>query len=460
MAKKSAAASSTKAVPAKKAVAPKKVAAAEKTTAVKKVEAPKAEAKKAVKKAADKKVVEDNKPAKKESAAAEKKTAKKAATATEAPAKKVETPEKKEKATTAKKQKKETPAAAPPAKKAKQSEEKATKESKPKEEKADKKATKSTKESETKEEKADKKATKSTKESETKEEKADKKATKSTKESETKEEKADKKATKSTKKPTAAVKEDKSNDKQEKSGKKAAPVKKPETAKKAGKKSIEQQLAKLQGAEWDSDDEDMDASSAKEPEVNFEANVDFIELTKKTKQNLAKGAAPAATDASTPSSTIFIGRIPHGFYEKQMRGFFSQFGEIKRLKVSRNKKSGKSKHYAFVEFEESEVARVVADTMNGYRLFDKTLNCSVVPLDKCHERMFIGANRTFRPFPYRKIAVREHNAPKTFEQQEAANKRLLAKEEAKRNKLKALGIEYEFPGYAESVPSKSSHVKF
>ncbi|KAH9116851.1 hypothetical protein AeMF1_009254 [Aphanomyces euteiches] len=442
MAKKSAAAASTKAVPAKKAAAPKKVAAAEKTTTVKKVEAPKAEAKKAVKKAADKKVVEDKKPAKKESAAAEKKAAKKAATTTEAPAKKVETPEKKEKAITAKKQKKETPAAAAPAKKAKQSEEKATKESK------------------TKEEKADKKATKSTKESETKAEKADKKATKSTKESETKEEKADKKATKSTKKPMAAVKEDKSNDKQEKSGKKAAPAKKPETAKKAGKKSIEQQLAKLQGAEWDSDDEDMDATSAKEPEVNFEANVDFIELTKKTKQNLAKGAAPAATDASTPSSTIFIGRIPHGFYEKQMRGFFSQFGEIKRLKVSRNKKSGKSKHYAFVEFEESEVARVVADTMNGYRLFDKTLNCSVVPLDKCHERMFIGANRTFRPFPYRKIAVREHNAPKTFEQQEAANKRLLVKEEAKRNKLKALGIEYEFPGYAESVPSKSSHVKF
>ncbi|CAK4613158.1 unnamed protein product [Aphanomyces euteiches] len=424
MAKKSAAAASTKAVPAKKAAAPKKVAAAEKTTTVKKVEAPKAEAKKAVKKAADKKVVEDKKPAKKESAAAEKKAAKKAATTTEAPAKKVETPEKKEKAITAKKQKKETPAAAAPAKKAKQSEEKATKESK------------------------------------TKEEKADKKATKSTKESETKEEKADKKATKSTKKPMAAVKEDKSNDKQEKSGKKAAPAKKPETAKKAGKKSIEQQLAKLQGAEWDSDDEDMDATSAKEPEVNFEANVDFIELTKKTKQNLAKGAAPAATDASTPSSTIFIGRIPHGFYEKQMRGFFSQFGEIKRLKVSRNKKSGKSKHYAFVEFEESEVARVVADTMNGYRLFDKTLNCSVVPLDKCHERMFIGANRTFRPFPYRKIAVREHNAPKTFEQQEAANKRLLVKEEAKRNKLKALGIEYEFPGYAESVSSKSSHVKF
>ncbi|RHY11860.1 hypothetical protein DYB25_004352 [Aphanomyces astaci] len=249
----------------------------------------------------------------------------------------------------------------------------------------------------------------------------------------------------------------------------AAPVKKAAAAKKGGKKSVEQQLAKLQGAEWDSDDEDAAAASApaskkEQPELNFEANVDFVELTKKTKQNLAKskGAAAAATEGAgaTQSSTIFIGRIPHGFYEKQMRGFFSQFGDIKRLKVSRNKKSGKSKHYAFIEFEEADIARVVADTMDGYRLFDKSLSCNVLPVDKCHERMFIGANRTFRPIPYRKLAIREHNAPKTFEQQEANNARLLAKESIKRNKFKALGIEYDFEGYAGTAPAKSSHVKF
>jgi RNA recognition motif-containing protein len=32
-------------------------------------------------------------------------------------------------------------------------------------------------------------------------------------------------------------------------------------------------------------------------------------------------------------------------------------------------KSGKSKHYAFVEFASKEVADIVAETMNGYFLY-------------------------------------------------------------------------------------------
>lgn len=47
----------------------------------------------------------------------------------------------------------------------------------------------------------------------------------------------------------------------------------------------------------------------------------------------------------------YLGHIPHGFYEAQMRGFFSQFGGVKRLRLARSKKSGRSKHYAFIQFE-------------------------------------------------------------------------------------------------------------
>ena len=100
--------------------------------------------------------------------------------------------------------------------------------------------------------------------------------------------------------------------------------------------------------------------------------------------------------------------IPHGFYEKQMRGkadegrvdelevccrcpflkratvdrqslhtclaeYFSQFGEVTRLRLSRNKKTGKSKHYAFVEFKSTEVARIVAEAMDGYMFFKQRL---------------------------------------------------------------------------------------
>lgn len=35
---------------------------------------------------------------------------------------------------------------------------------------------------------------------------------------------------------------------------------------------------------------------------------------------------------------VYVGHIPHGFYEKEMKAFFSQFGTVKGVRVSRNKK--------------------------------------------------------------------------------------------------------------------------
>lgn len=35
---------------------------------------------------------------------------------------------------------------------------------------------------------------------------------------------------------------------------------------------------------------------------------------------------------------IYLGRIPHGFYEAQMKSYFAQFGDVTRLRLSRNKR--------------------------------------------------------------------------------------------------------------------------
>jgi len=35
---------------------------------------------------------------------------------------------------------------------------------------------------------------------------------------------------------------------------------------------------------------------------------------------------------------LYISHIPHGFYEDQMKSYFSQFGEVTRLRLSRNRK--------------------------------------------------------------------------------------------------------------------------
>jgi nucleolar protein 15 len=36
---------------------------------------------------------------------------------------------------------------------------------------------------------------------------------------------------------------------------------------------------------------------------------------------------------------VYLGRIPHGFYEEEIKGYFSQFGEVTRVRLSRSKKA-------------------------------------------------------------------------------------------------------------------------
>ena len=121
---------------------------------------------------------------------------------------------------------------------------------------------------------------------------------------------------------------------------------------------------------------------------------------------------------------IYLGRIPYGFFESQMKAYFAQFGEVVRLKLSRNKKTGKSKHYAFIEFAHPEVAEIVSETHNNMLLCDRIIKCSVVPVEKVgdsnnrinkfavfdidvmqlHPTMWHGSNKDFKPLPTKEIA--------------------------------------------------------
>jgi nucleolar protein 15 len=154
-------------------------------------------------------------------------------------------------------------------------------------------------------------------------------------------------------------------------------------------------------------------------------------------------------DDGTPSNVIYLGHLPHGFYEDQMAGFFSQFGKVDLVRVSRSKKSGRSKGYAFVRFDKASVAQTVAEVMNGYHLFDKVLVSHVIPKSKVHPSMFKGANKKFKPVPWNFIAKKQHNRERTEEERSKAITRLGKKQAKLKEKLKTLGIEYDFKGYAD-----------
>ncbi|KAJ2685380.1 nucleolar protein [Coemansia spiralis] len=157
---------------------------------------------------------------------------------------------------------------------------------------------------------------------------------------------------------------------------------------------------------------------------------------------------------------VYIGRIPHGFYEEQMVGYFKQFGTIKRLRLSRNPKTGRSRHFAFIEFAHHEVARIVAETMNNYLMFERLLKCVVVPEDKVHPQLFVNRNAKIVPGQRLRAHQAVHNRQRTQEEVESQVNRLVAKENKKRAKLQTAGIDYDFQGYKGVRPPKAKHVKY
>ena len=125
-----------------------------------------------------------------------------------------------------------------------------------------------------------------------------------------------------------------------------------------------------------------------------------------------------------------------------MHSYFSQFGTITRLRLSRNRKTGKSKHFGWVEFVSKDVAEIVAETMDGYLIHPHRMVCKVVEVD---DRVWKGANKVFKRIPWKRINKDQLETKRTKEEWEG-----LAKKEEERNRkreerIKEMGIDYEFP---------------
>jgi nucleolar protein 15 len=125
-----------------------------------------------------------------------------------------------------------------------------------------------------------------------------------------------------------------------------------------------------------------------------------------------------------------------------MHSYFSQFGTITRLRLARNRRTGKSKHFAYVEFVSKDVAEVVAETMDGYLIPPHRLVCKVVEVE---ERVWKGANSVFRKIPWAKINRERLEGKKSRAQWEELAKREEERKIKRAEKIRAAGIEYEFP---------------
>uniref|UniRef100_G3RRD3 RRM domain-containing protein n=1 Tax=Gorilla gorilla gorilla TaxID=9595 RepID=G3RRD3_GORGO len=78
----------------------------------------------------------------------------------------------------------------------------------------------------------------------------------------------------------------------------------------------------------------------------------------------------------------YVRHLPNLLKETQILSYFSQCDTVTRFRLSRKKRTGNSKGYAFVEFESEDVAKIVAETMNNYLFGERLLECHFMPPEK------------------------------------------------------------------------------
>ncbi|KAI0479266.1 hypothetical protein GGR56DRAFT_634182 [Xylariaceae sp. FL0804] len=160
--------------------------------------------------------------------------------------------------------------------------------------------------------------------------------------------------------------------------------------------------------------------------------------------NASTELAKASKSDGNEPGVVYIGRIPHGFYEKEMRAYFSQFGQINKLRMSRNKATGRSKHFGFIEFAEVGVAQIVAKTMDNYLLAGHLLKVKLVPKSQIHPELFKGGNRRFKKIPWNKMAGNQLKKPLS---QSAWTDKIAREEQRRSERSKKLAeLDYEFDG--------------
>lgn len=192
-----------------------------------------------------------------------------------------------------------------------------------------------------------------------------------------------------------------------------------------------------------SSDDDEDEEEGEEENDGSKGNKSGHSVNKVIKANEEETEdSKSSKSKKTPKSgVIYIGRLPEGFQEKELKTYFKQFGDIVNLKLSRNKKTGKSKHYGFIEFQSFEVAKIAAETMNNYLLFGHLIKCEVV--NEPFKDLFKDSKKKFKVIPWKKIAKEKHDKPKSAKEWAKLVENFEESKKKKQEELKSKGIDFD-----------------
>jgi RNA recognition motif-containing protein len=65
---------------------------------------------------------------------------------------------------------------------------------------------------------------------------------------------------------------------------------------------------------------------------------------------------------------IYVGNLSYKVDENDLRGIFEEYGEVSSVKIIKDKYSGRSKGFAFVEMANDDEAKTAIKELNGGEL--------------------------------------------------------------------------------------------
>jgi RNA recognition motif-containing protein len=88
---------------------------------------------------------------------------------------------------------------------------------------------------------------------------------------------------------------------------------------------------------------------------------------------------------------LYVGNLPYSTSEDELRELFAQAGGVVSVAVIRDRDSGRSKGFGFVEMESDTDAQAAISKFNSYKLGDRAL--TVNPARPREERSDYGGGR-------------------------------------------------------------------
>ena len=73
---------------------------------------------------------------------------------------------------------------------------------------------------------------------------------------------------------------------------------------------------------------------------------------------------------------IYVGNLANAVTEQDLQGLFATYGQVKTTSIIKDRFSGQSRGFGFVEMFEQEEAQKAIDALNGYELQGSRLRVS------------------------------------------------------------------------------------